>query len=440
MDRLPDRVHRALFDASPDALVVVDADGQIQMINRACTALLGYAPDELIGAPIERLVPARHARHREHRDRYLAAPHPRQMGALTELTAVHRDGHEIAVDVALTPEQVDGRRVVLAAIRDMRRRAVAGATLRVQATALRSAANGIVITDRAGLITWVNPAACRITGYDEGELVGHHTRLLKSGAHDAAFYRGLWDTVLAGETWSGTMTNRRKDGATYVEEQTIAPVLDDDGGVSHFIAIKQDVSERARAQAALAQAHAELAARMQEIEALNVALREQAMRDPLTGLLNRRAFHDAVARDVARARRGGAPLAVIMIDVDHFKRVNDDHGHEAGDRALVALAAILRDGVRASDLACRFGGEEFVVALPGMPVDLAAARADAWREAFAAAGLVGAGGAALRVTLSAGVAALGADASIDAALRRADEALYAAKRDGRDRVVVAVPA
>ncbi len=163
------------------------------------------------------------------------------------------------------------------------------------------------------------------------------------------------------------------------------------------------------------------------------------MRDPLTGLLNRRAFHDAVARDVARARRGGAPLAVIMIDVDHFKRVNDDHGHEAGDRALVALAAILRDGVRASDLACRFGGEEFVVALPGMPVELAAARADAWREAFAAAGLVGAGGAALRVTLSAGVAALGADASIDAALRRADEALYAAKRDGRDRVVVAAP-
>jgi diguanylate cyclase (GGDEF)-like protein/PAS domain S-box-containing protein len=435
---LPDRVHRALFEASPDALLVVDEAGTVLLANAACTALLGYTPQELVGAPIERLIPVRHHQHRAHRDRYLVDPRPRQMGMLTELHAVHRDGHEVAVDVALTPERIDGARVVLAAIRDMRRRVAAGATLRVQATALRSAANGIVITDDRGYITWVNPAACRITGHDEDELVGRHTRLLKSGEHDAAFYQQLWETVLGGATWSGVIVNRRKDGTTYTEEQTIAPVVDEDGRVTHFIAIKQDVSERQRAQEALARAHAQLAERMQEIETLNRALQEQATRDPLTGLYNRRYFHETVARDRARTRRDGDPLCLIVIDLDHFKIVNDAHGHEAGDRVLVALAAILTDGIRASDLPCRFGGEEFVVAMPGAPLACAAERVDSWRQRLAATPFHDARGAAFHVSFSAGVIAMEADdETLASALHRADAALYTAKRAGRDRVVAA---
>ena len=111
-------------------------------------------------------------------------------------------------------------------LRDLRGRADGTDALRVQATALQSAANGIVITDRSGIIAWVNPAACAITGYAADELVGQHTRLLKSGEHGPGFYSGIWRTVLRGETWSGTIINRRKDGSFYHEEQTIAPVVD----------------------------------------------------------------------------------------------------------------------------------------------------------------------------------------------------------------------
>jgi len=340
--------------------------------------------------------------------------------------------------VTLTPARHAGGAVVLAAIRDMRPRAAAGAVLRVQATALRSAANGIVITDQTGYISWVNPSACRMTGYVEAELLGQHTRIFKSGAHDTGVYQDLWRTVLAGQTWSGVMVNRRKDGTTYTEEQTIAPVLDEDGAVTHFIAIKQDVTARTRAEEALVRAHVELAARMREIEALNLALREQATQDPLTGLYNRRYFHDTIGRDRARTRRDGEPLSLILIDVDHFKGVNDAHGHEAGDRVLVALAEILLAGVRASDLACRFGGEEFVVAMPGMPLALAVERVEAWRQRFAATGFVDGGAGPFHATFSAGVVALtSGDETIASALARADAALYRAKHGGRDRTEIA---
>ncbi len=254
-------------------------------------------------------------------------------------------------------------------MRDLRGRAEDPDALRIQATALRSAANGIVITDRSGTIVWVNPAACAITGYAADELVGAHTRLLKSGEHGADFYADLWQCVTGGETWSGTIVNRRKDGTLYHEEQTIAPVLGASGDVTHFVAIKADVSARRQAEEALVGAHQELAARVAEIESLNEQLRERAIRDPLTGLHNRRYFEETAGRDAARAVRTGEPLAILVIDIDHFKAVNDQHGHAAGDLVLRVLAEILTAGVRDSDLVCRIGGDEFVVLLPGAAMD-----------------------------------------------------------------------
>jgi diguanylate cyclase (GGDEF)-like protein/PAS domain S-box-containing protein len=310
----------------------------------------------------------------------------------------------------------------------------------VQATALRSAANGIVITDRSGTITWVNPAACDITGYHPEELVGHHTRLLKSGAHDRAFYEALWTRVLNGETWTGTIVNRRKDGALYHEEQTIAPVLDDAGHVSHLIAIKQDISERRRTEEALKAAHAELAARVGEIEALNLRLREQAVRDPLTNLHNRRYFEEAIPGEVARALRLDQPLALLAIDLDHFKGVNDTHGHQVGDQVLQNLARAISADARASDLVCRLGGEEFAVCLPGAALPAALARAERLRSRFSESRIAGADGATVACTLSVGVAMFrGKGDTIEATSQRADAALYQAKHEGRNRVATAEP-
>ena len=432
-----DHFFRALFDTAFDATIVVDEQGEIILANAACEPLLGYSAAELFGRRVETLVPHRFQAHAELRGGFVRDPRARSMGGGMALHARHADGRDIPVDIALTPVSLGQRRWISAVIRDMRGRAHGVEALRVQATALRSAANGVVITDRSGTITWVNPAACAITGYAAEELVGQHTRLLKSGQHDPAFYEGLWNQVTSGETWTGTIVNRRKDGAHYHEEQTIAPVFDDAGQVSHFIAIKQDVSERRRNEEALTRAHADLAARVDEIESLNRRLHEQAIRDPLTQLHNRRYFDESIPRDVARAIREDEPLAVIAIDLDHFKRVNDEHGHAIGDRVLQILGRVLSADVRISDLVCRFGGEEFVVSLPGASLRAAIGRADQWRSRFTEA-CARMEGVPIRCTLSAGVAMFeGSEDTIEATIGRADLALYEAKRGGRDRVIAA---
>ena len=265
---------RALFDTAFDATIVVDEQGEIVLANAACEPLFGYSPAELFGRSVETLVPHRFQAHAELRGRFLGSPHARSMGQGMPLYARHALGHDVPVDIALNPVTLGSRRWTSAVIRDMRGRPHGLEALRVQATALRSAANGIVITDRSGAITWVNPAACAITGYHAEELVGRHTRILKSGEHDRAFYEALWSQISSGETWTGIIVNRRKDGSLYDEEQTIAPVFDDAGLVSHFIAIKQDVSARKRDEEALAKAHAEITARVEEIESLKRRLRE----------------------------------------------------------------------------------------------------------------------------------------------------------------------
>ena len=174
------------------------------------------------------------------------------------------------------------------------------------------------------------------------------------------------------------------------------------------------------------------------IRALQTQLEEQAIRDPLTGLYNRRYLDDALERELVRAGREGYAVSLVIADIDRFKALNDAHGHPVGDAVLQVLARTLRDQVRAGDLACRWGGEEFVLVLPNMPLEAAAARADSLRARFAAATLVVANGKKISATLSAGVAASPAHGVSPAALvANADAALYRAKREGRDRVCVA---
>ncbi len=429
---------RALFQSSADAILVIDGSGTIVLANPACGPLLGHDPAALRGRNVETLVPARFDAHESLRAAYADRPAARPMGRGLQLFARHADGRDVPVDISLSPFTLPRGRFVACAIRDQRGHARSPDTFRVQATALRSAANGVVITDRGGTITWVNPAASAITGYSFDELVGQHTRILKSGRHDPGFYADLWRTITNGESWSGTIVNRRKDGMEYQEEQTIAPVLDENGGITHFIAIKQDVTEQRRVQDELARAHQELAARVIEIEDLNARLREQVVRDPLTGLHNRRYLEETMKRDISRARRARESLVVAVIDVDHFKRVNDAHGHAVGDRVLLQLAHVLLGGVRTSDLVCRIGGEEFVVVMPRAEIPGAMKRAEAWRSEFAARVIEGRDRGPVRATISIGVARFrDPGETFSACLGRADEALYAAKRAGRDRVVPA---
>jgi diguanylate cyclase len=176
---------------------------------------------------------------------------------------------------------------------------------------------------------------------------------------------------------------------------------------------------------------------LDEIRSLQEKLQDQASRDPLTGLYNRR-FLDLIAdREIARCLREDKPLTVMMIDVDHFKKVNDTYGHPGGDEVLKNLAGLLIGKVRTTDVPCRYGGEEFLLLLPGMPPDIAMARAELWRTTFADMSSMS-DGRAIKATLSIGVAIYPAHgASITELIHSADLALYRAKETGRNRVVVA---
>jgi diguanylate cyclase len=188
---------------------------------------------------------------------------------------------------------------------------------------------------------------------------------------------------------------------------------------------------------ALNETNARLEQQLAEVTRLQAQLNEQAIRDPLTGLFNRRYLETIVPHELARCARDGSALALMMIDIDHFKAVNDRYGHQGGDEVLKALAGLLIDSVRASDVACRFGGEEFLLLLPNMAAASAVERAEQWRTAFAAL-MVESNGELIRSTLSMGIAIHPHDgADLHALVRAADLALYRAKAEGRNRVVFA---
>ncbi len=282
--------------------------------------------------------------------------------------------------------------------------------------ALNSAANGVVITDIDGHIQWANPAFTTLTGFSLDEAQGRQpAELVGSGQQDQTFYQQMWKTILAGQVWRGEVVNKRKDGSLYHEALSISPVLTGDGTIQHFVAIKQDITAQ---------------------KAMEAELFHLATTDALTGLANRRHFLAQMEKELARLQRFGEPAALLMLDLDHFKWINDGHGHAAGDAVLKVFAETLRETLRKVDLAGRLGGEEFAILLPGTDIQAAYLFAERLREQVAGMA-VSVGGQTLRVTVSVGIGVLTRnDTSADTVLARADKALYRAKAGGRDRVEI----
>lgn len=226
----------------------------------------------------------------------------------------------------------------------------------------------------------------------------------------------------------------RHDGSEVWVETVSTRIYDENGKLTGYIGVTRNIEERRRYQAQQENANQQLQAQLAEITALQNQLRDKAMRDGLTGLYNRHYLHETLPRELARAERDAQPLAMVMIDIDHFKTINDTHGHMAGDLALQRIAETLLALTRESDLVCRFGGEEFLVALPGMTLQDALTRTEIWRAAIAAIRLEHAG-RCFQLTASLGIAAFPDHGRNDAALLdNADTALYAAKHAGRDRI------
>lgn len=280
------------------------------------------------------------------------------------------------------------------------------------ARALDATPDAVLIADQQANILFVNQAFEHLTGYSSAEVLGCAPRFLQSGQHPPAFYQQLRDALGHGESFQATFASRHKDGRLYHIAQTITPLKDQTGVVQHYVSVGRDVTE--------------LIARTRE-------LRQQAHHDALTGLLNRRAGEKQLQLCQQTAQAEHRVYSLIMGDIDEFKQINDRFGHEVGDRILQHCAKLLSASVRSDDAIARWGGEEFLIVLPGCPRDAAQELAEHIRTALAAHedAIVG------RVTMSLGVATWRQPEDSTELLRRTDQALYLAKQSGRNQVAVA---
>ncbi len=277
------------------------------------------------------------------------------------------------------------------------------------AQAVTQAGDAVMITDAHGTIEFINPAFEEITGYSRAEAIGRRANLLNSGQHSAKFFADLWKTVRAGKPFRSVFTNRRKDGDVFFEEKTISPIRDADGLITHYVSTAKDVTARVR---------------------MEDRLRHMANYDVLTQLPNRSLLADRLRQAILRAQRDALEVALLFIDLDNFKVINDTLGHAAGDRLLVQVSRRLREGLRQQDTVARLGGDEFILVLEDLTGALdTLAVVEKLQDSFARPFVVETG--ELYVGLSVGIARYPHDGQdMDTLLKHADIAMYKAKAMG----------
>ncbi len=285
--------------------------------------------------------------------------------------------------------------------------------LHLAASVFTHAREGIMITSQDGRVIEVNEAFSRITGYSREEALGHNPRFLKSGRQERSFYVAMWQALQDKGHWHGELWNRRKNGEHYAELKTISAVRDEHGVVRQYLSLFSDIT----------------AFKEHELQ-----LQFNAHHDALTGLPNRTLLADRLKQAMSQTKRREQRLAVLYLDLDGFKAVNDHHGHETGDQLLMALATRIRHALREGDTLARIGGDEFVAVMQDLG-NAEQALPVVNRVLAAAAQPVHIGKLTLQVSASLGLTAYPQTEDVDAdqLLRQADQAMYQAKLAGKNR-------
>lgn len=284
------------------------------------------------------------------------------------------------------------------------------AQLRKLSQAVEQSPNVIIITDLGADIEYVNTAFVRTTGYSHDEVIGKNPRLLKSGKTPRTTYDNMWARLNSGESWQGELINKRKDRTEYIESVYISPMREATGQITHYLGIKEDVTERKRAE--------------ERIQFL-------ANFDALTGLPNRGQLADHLKYALSLAKRSNGYLAIMFIDLDRFKDINDTLGHSIGDAFLVEVAKRLKTALREEDTASRLGGDEFILMLPGCDAEGAAHVVQKILHVISEPYKIEQYD--LVVTASIGIALYPYDGvDLETLSKSADTAMYRAKQDGRD--------
>jgi diguanylate cyclase (GGDEF)-like protein/PAS domain S-box-containing protein len=406
---------RNVFEKAYIGMAIADLDGVLLETNESLALLLGFARQELLGRNIGSLT------HPE--DLALERAHLLEMRAgkrdsyRMNKRYVSKHGELVWADLLVTsiPDVYGDGVETVGLIIDISERLRTEAELRIAATAFESE-QGTVLTDADGMILRVNKAFTRNTGYSAEEVVGRTPRFLQSGRHADDFYRDMWDTVSRTGGWQGEIWDRRKSGEVYPTWLTISAVMDQDGTVTNYIGTHHDISERKKTE--------------ERIEAL-------AFFDQLTGLPNRILLRDRLKQAMKASGRSDRYCALLLIDLDNFKTLNDALGHDVGDLLLKQVALRLMTCVREIDTVARLGGDEFVIILASLSASAedAAAATEASAEKILAA-------ISQSYQLDSGAqhssASIGANLfkgtaiPIDDLMKQADLAMYKAKAAGRN--------
>ena len=402
--------YRTLFDVTGAGLLLTDAQMRIRLANGKAAAMAGLPVEAMIGRNYLEFV------HPEERERLQSLQLARNAGEDANLP------HELEIHYLgaggrtgwclVSVARVPGTGELVTWVLDITGRKEAEDSLRQAAVVYESTAEGVMITGVDGRIVGVNRAFTEITGYTKEEALGRSPAMLRSGRHDRAFYDALWRRLLAGENWQGEVWNRRKSGEVYPEWLAISGVRDGTGTLVSFVAVFSDISQLKRSAE---------------------QLHHLAHYDALTDLPNRTLFNSRVAHALEGASRHDRKLALLFLDVDRFKNVNDSLGHPIGDELLLRIAQRLRARLRAEDTLARLGGDEFAVLMESIdgPED-AAALAQSILDNLAAPFALS-GGREVYATVSIGIALYpGSAPHVNQLISDADAAMYKAKEGGRN--------
>jgi diguanylate cyclase (GGDEF)-like protein/PAS domain S-box-containing protein len=325
--------------------------------------------------------------------------------------------------------EADGATLWHGFITDITTRKATEAKVRLLSTAVDQSPASVVITDIDANIEYVNPFFTKVTGFSQDDAFGQNPRVLQSGLTHHSVHALLWEHLTQGKSWVGEFVNKRKNGETYFEEAYISPVKEDDGTVNHYVAVKLDITSRKK---------------------LEEEVRQLAYYDTLTKLPNRRMLNDRLNHAMAATKRGDFYGALMFLDLDNFKPLNDTYGHVVGDMLLIEAARRLKACLREVDTAARFGGDEFVVMLTALDKDRAVSLAHAStvaekiRVALSEVYVFTITHAAQpdttvehHCTASIGVVVFnGSEGSQDDVMKWADVAMYEAKEAGRNQIRV----
>lgn len=408
---------RTLIETEPECVKVVDSRGQLLEMNKAGLAMLeiGTLVEAQKYTLFDYILP-------EYRDAFRAL-HKRVMqgeNGTLEFEILGLRGTRRRLETHAVPLRDAAGEVtsLLGITRDITERKQVEIQLRLAAKVFEQSSEAFMVTDADTHIVMANQAFTTITGYSEAEALGKTPRMLASGHQDDNFYRAMWESINTLGHWQGEVLDRRKDGSIYPKWLSISRVLDAQGNVTHYIGIFSDISQRKQDE--------------ERIQRL-------AHFDVLTGLPNRVLLNDRISHALSMAQRSHSQLAVLFLDIDHFKNINDSIGHRIGDELLKLVAERLNSVVREEDTVSRLGGDEFILVLQDTDADGAAHVAEKLLASVARPYQIEPYD--LIITPSIGISMFPADGeNFDTLYQCADVAMYRAKHDGRNNFRFFTPA